>query len=146
MIHVLTDRVCFHQVGTTINQTLKTRHSLIWVNIVSGNGLVPDGTKPLPEPMLTYHQEVKCQSSRSTWWRHQMETFSALLATLQGIHGSPVNSPHKRPVTWSLMFSLICAWINDWVNNREAGDLRRYHAHYDVILMNCETATSAINC
>ena len=27
-----------------------------WVNIGSDNGLVPDGTKPLPEPMLTYHQ------------------------------------------------------------------------------------------
>ena len=24
----------------------------IWVNIGSGNGLLPDGTKPLPEPML----------------------------------------------------------------------------------------------
>ena len=28
----------------------------IWVNISSGNGLLPDGTKPLPEPMLTDHQ------------------------------------------------------------------------------------------
>ena len=28
----------------------------IWVNIGSGNGLLPDGTKPLPEQMLTYHQ------------------------------------------------------------------------------------------
>ena len=28
----------------------------IWVNIGSGNGLVPDGTKPLPEPMFTYHK------------------------------------------------------------------------------------------
>ena len=28
----------------------------IWINIGSGNGLVPDGTKPLPEPMLTDHQ------------------------------------------------------------------------------------------
>ena len=28
----------------------------IWVNIGSGNGLLPDGTKPLPEPMLTYRQ------------------------------------------------------------------------------------------
>ena len=28
----------------------------IWVNIGSGNGLLPDGSKPLPEPMLTYHQ------------------------------------------------------------------------------------------
>ena len=33
------------------------------------------------------------------------------------------------------MFSLIYAWINDWVNSREAGDLRRQRGHYDVILM-----------
>ena len=26
------------------------------INIGSGNDLVPDGTKPLPEPMLTSHQ------------------------------------------------------------------------------------------
>ena len=28
----------------------------IWVNIGSGNGLLPDGTKPLPEPMLISDQ------------------------------------------------------------------------------------------
>ena len=28
----------------------------IWVYIGSGDGLLPDGTKPLPEPMLTYYQ------------------------------------------------------------------------------------------
>ena len=33
------------------------------------------------------------------------------------------------------MFSLICAWINAWVNNGEAGELRRHRAHYDVIVM-----------
>ena len=33
------------------------------------------------------------------------------------------------------MFSLICSWISGWVNNREAGDLKRYRAHYDVIVM-----------
>ena len=49
--------------------------------------------------------------------------------------GSPVNSPHKSQWRGALIFSLICAWINDWVNNREAGDLRRYYAHYDVIVM-----------
>ena len=32
----------------------------------------------------------------------------------------------------ALMFSLIWAWLNGWVNNREAGDLRRHRAHYDV--------------
>ena len=42
--------------------------------------------------------------------------------------------PHTK-ASDALMFSLICFWINDWVNNREAGDLRRYHAHYDVIVM-----------
>ena len=26
-------------------------------------------------------------------------------------------------------------WINGWVNNREAGDLRRHRAHYDVAVM-----------
>ena len=33
------------------------------------------------------------------------------------------------------MFSLICAWINRWVNTRETGDSRRHRAHYDVIVM-----------
>ena len=34
----------------------------------------------------------------------------------------------------ALMFSLICVWINGWVNTREAGDMRCYRAHYDVTL------------
>ena len=33
------------------------------------------------------------------------------------------------------MISLICAWINVWENNREAGDLRRHGAQYDVTVM-----------
>ena len=33
------------------------------------------------------------------------------------------------------MFSLICAWINGWVNKREVGDLIRYRAHYDIAVM-----------
>ena len=52
-----------------------------------------------------------------------------------GIHRWPVNSPHKGQWRRALMFSLICAWINGWVNNREAGDLRRHHTHYDVTVM-----------
>ena len=51
------------------------------------------------------------------------------------IHRSPVNSPHKGQWRRGLMFSLICVWINSWVNNREAGDLRRYRAHFDVTVM-----------
>ena len=49
---------------------------------------------------------------------------------------SPVNSPHKGQWRGALMFSLICAWINGWVNNREAGDLRRHRAQFNVIVMN----------
>ena len=58
------------------------------------------------------------------WWRHQMETFSALLAICAGNSPVPVNSPHKGQWRGAWMFSLICVWINGWVNNREAGDLR----------------------
>ena len=54
---------------------------------------------------------------------------------VRGIHRSPVNSPHKGQWRGALMFSLICVLINGWVNNREAGDLRRHRAHYDVIVM-----------
>ena len=48
---------------------------------------------------------------------------------------SPVNSPHNRQWRGALMFSMICAWINGWVNNHEAGDLGRNRAHYDVTVM-----------
>ena len=54
---------------------------------------------------------------------------------MRGIHRSPVNSPHKGQWRGTLMFSLICARINGWVNNRKAGDLKRNQAHYDVIVM-----------
>ena len=70
-----------------------------------------------------------------TWWRHQMETFSALLAIFAGNSPTSVNSTNKGQWRGALMFSLICVWINGWVNNREAGDLRRYRAHYDVTAM-----------
>ena len=70
-----------------------------------------------------------------SWWRHQMETFSALLAFCAG--NSPVTGefPAQRPATLSFDVFFICAWINGWVNNREAGDLRRHRAHYDVTVM-----------
>ena len=70
-----------------------------------------------------------------TWWRHQMEAFSALLALCAG--NSPVTGEFPLKGQWrgALMLSFICARINGWVNNREAGDLRRHRAHYDDIVM-----------
>ena len=64
-------------------------------------------------------------------WKHFLRNWPFV----RGIHRSPVNSPHKGQWRGTLMFSLICVWINDWVNTREAGDLRRYRPHYDVIVM-----------
>ena len=54
---------------------------------------------------------------------------------VRGIHRWPVNSPHKGQWRGTLMFPLICVWINGWVNNSEAGDLRCYQANYDVTVM-----------
>ena len=60
----------------------------------------------------------------STWWRHQMET---------------LNFSHKSQWRGAFMISLICAWTNGWVNNRDAGDLRRYRVHCDITVMHfCE--------
>ena len=66
-----------------------------------------------------------------TKWKH----FPRYWPFVRGIHRSQVNSPHKGQWRGALMFSLICVWISGWVNNREAGELRRYRAHYDVSVM-----------
>ena len=60
-----------------------------------------------------------------TWWRHQMTHFPRYWPFVRAIHRSPLSSPHKGQWRGALMFSLICVWINGWVNNRKAGDLRR---------------------
>ena len=90
------------------------------------------------EPFFKYVYNVKwvvwaelCVS----WWRHQMETFSALLALCAWNSQITGEFPHKGQWCGALMFSLICACINGWVNNREAGDLRRHCQHYDVTMM-----------
>ena len=64
-------------------------------------------------------------------WKH----FPRYWPFVRGIHRSSVNSPHKGQWRGALIFSLICVWINDWVNDREAGDSWRYCAHNDVIIM-----------
>ena len=52
---------------------------------------------------------------------------------VRGIH-RPM-PPHKGQWRGALMFSLICAWINGWVNNRESGDLIRHRTQYNVTVM-----------
>ena len=64
-------------------------------------------------------------------WKH----FPHYWPFVRGIHWSPVNSPHKGQWHGALMFSLIYAWINGWLNNPEASKLRHHCAHYDAIVM-----------
>ena len=82
--------------------------------------------KPLPKPIIIhFHDDVIS-------WKH----FPRYWPFVRGIHRSPVNSPHKCQWRGTMMgFFFICARINCWVNNREAGGLRRHRAHHDVFVM-----------
>ena len=66
-----------------------------------------------------------------------METFSALLAICGG--NSPVTGefPTQRPVTRSFGVFFDLRLNGRLSNNREAGDLRRRCAYYDVTVMKC---------
>ena len=92
---------------------------------------------------ITWHKHITLNAY--TWWRHQMASFSALLALCVGNSPLDGESPSQRPVTRSFdVFFLICAWINGLVNNREAGDFRRIRAHYDVVVMNIPQTLDSI--
>ena len=69
---------------------------------------------------------IECLS----WWCHQMDTFSALLTVNEG-NPSPVDSPHKGQWRETLTFS----WSASEASNRDAGELNRRLAHYDVTVM-----------
>ena len=74
---------------------------------------------------------IKYENDDVIKWKH----FPRYWPFVRGIHRSPVNSQHKGQWRGALVFSLICAWMNGWVNNSEAGDLRCHRAHYDVTVM-----------
>ena len=88
-------------------------------------GVNSDGLKDVSIGVLkqrqSYSMIILLNHNFHSWWRHQMETFSALLAICAG--NSPITS------------ALIYVWINGWKNNREADDLRRSRSYYDVIVM-----------
>ena len=102
--------VDFYQKGNLTNP----HHCPLWCNLPADS--------PITE-QLCHDDVIK--------WKH----FPRYWPFVRGIHRYPVNSPHKGQWRGALMFSLFCVWINGWVNNRKAGDLRRYRAHYDVTVM-----------
>ena len=99
-------------------------------------------------PGATVDVSVKIKSGQCTthkpWWRHQMETFSALLALCKGNPSVTGGFPSQRLVTQSLMFSLVCLWTNVWANSRDAGDLRCHDPRWDITAMNMEYLESTM--
>ena len=51
------------------------------------------------------------------------------------VKGSYMNLEHTKASDAEPWCFFNCAWKNSWVNSREAGDLRRHRAHYDVSVM-----------
>ena len=75
-----------------------------------------------------------------TWWilKNMMTSSNWNISQAICVGNSPVTSDHamyKGQWSGALMFSLICTWMNSWVNNREAGDLRRHSTHCNVTVM-----------
>ena len=81
---------------------------------------------------------VSCTKDRtvSSHRYHHDDVIFRVTGHLCGEFTGPRWIPHTTVSDAELwFFSFICAWINAWVNNGEAGDLRRQRAHCDVIVM-----------
>ena len=70
--------------------------------------------------IIYFNGTRKAKLIKLSWWRHEMEIFPRNWQFVQGIHRFSMKSPHKGQWRGALMFSLICARINHWVNNHEA--------------------------
>ena len=68
-------------------------------------------------------------------WKHWQHMMTSSNGNIVRVIGSMCGEFTGRRWRGALVFSLICSWRNGWVNNREAGDLRRHRAYYGVIVM-----------
>ena len=96
-----------------------------------GRNLCSEKSNPVMWRWMVFVWNVALLHDNVIKWKH----FPRYWPFVWGIHPSPVNSPHKDQWHGTLMLSLICAWIKGWLNNGEAGDLRRHCAHNDVTVM-----------
>ena len=67
-----------------------------------------------------------------TLWRHQMETFSALLAFCEGESTGDQCIPLTEASAAELWCFLCCAWTNGWSNKSDSGDFIWHRARHDV--------------
>ena len=135
-----TERAYIHQAWRHLtprsHEILKTRD--IWLELSARSEIWPAAKAPV-KCRSDFYTQVACRTFNLIAYVHddviKWKHFPRYWAFLQGIHRSPVNSPHKGQWRGALRFFWSAPWINGWVNNREAGDLRRHHAHYDAIVM-----------
>ena len=80
-------------------------------------------------PMNRMSSKIWLKNEIDNWLYHgdiiKWKYFPRYWPFVRGIRRSPVKSQHKGQWRGVVMFSVICAWINGWVNNGEARDLRR---------------------
>ena len=96
-------------------------------------------------PIFTYflklkiHKKMNKNSTPTTFWVIVMTTSNGNIFRVTGhLCGEFIGHrwiPHTKASVADLWYLLIRYWINGWVNNREAGDLRRYRVHYDAIVI-----------
>ena len=94
--------------------------------------------EPRPDRFTCRHFHVMVTSSNGNIFRvtgHLCWEFTA-----------PRWIPHTKASDAELWYFFICVWINAWINNREAGGLRRYRAHYDVTVMWAQFLPSSVKC
>ena len=125
---------CFRCVRVHFTNNFTIVIEIRWVNRF---GVVPNAAiislQSLHMPRHSRH--VQNLHDDVITWKH----FPGYWPFVRGIRRLPVNSPHKGQWRGASMFSLICAWINGGVNNREAVELRRHRAHYDVTVYDGKT-------
>ena len=131
---------CLYSVGNKIASTTTTTSSSkgdpgewkIWIGL-DVNYLLSFDNPMLIHRVCEYRQvPLHCHCHDDVIkWKH----FPRYWPFVRGIHRVPLNSPHKDQWRGVLCFLWSAPWINGWVNNGEAGALRRHHAHCDVIVM-----------
>ena len=79
-----------------------------------------------PKPHLKLYQQ---------WLKYMMTSSNGNILRITGSEFTGHRwIPRTKASDAELCF--LCVWINGWVNNREAGDLKRHRAHYDISVMN----------
>ena len=114
---------------------------MIWRQSIAANGAFArfrlkmrfGGIYPIlqhPPRFFHWHRGTATQVQTQHMVTSSNKNIFRVTGFLCGNSPAPLNSPHKGQWRGTLMFSLIFAWTNGWVNNRDVGDLKRHCAHY----------------